>query len=122
VAAGIVAGWSLAPFSIAWLCVAQLGAGLCSTAVEGLIDSYAAERRPDAVTATLARTTAGRALGSAAASAAFPTVVLAVGLSVTTAGIAVGLLLAAGAAQVVSRTRRTGQGERAGQLEAAGVG
>jgi MFS family permease len=122
VAAGIVAGWSLAPFSVAWLCVAQLGAGLCSTAVEGLIDSYAAERRPDAVTATLARTTAARALGSAAASAAFPTLVLAVGLSVTTAGIAAGLLLAASAAQVVSRTRRTGQGERAGQLEAAGVG
>jgi MFS family permease len=102
VAAGIVVGWSLAPLSVAWMCVAQLASGLCMTALEGLIDSYAAERRPQAVTPTLARTTAGRAIGSAAGSAAFPSIVLVFGLSATTATIAVGLLATSVAAQVVA--------------------
>ena len=108
VAAGIVVGWSLAPLSVAWMCVAQLASGLCMTALEGLIDSYAAERRPQAVTPTLARTTAGRAIGSAAGSAAFPSIVLVFGLSATTATIAVGLLATSVAAQVVVRSRHQG--------------
>jgi hypothetical protein len=62
--------------------------GLCMTALEGLVDSCAAARRPGAVTATLARTTAGRALGSAGGAAAFPALVLAFGLSATTATLA----------------------------------
>lgn len=94
-AAGMVVGWTLAPVSITWLCVAQLASGLSMTALEGLVDSYAAERRPHAVTATLAQTTAGRALGSAAAAAVFPAVVLTVGLSQAAATLTVVLLLVA---------------------------
>ncbi len=106
-AAGMVAGWTLAPVSITWLCVAQLASGLSMTALEGLVDSYAAERRPHAVTATLAQTTAGRALGSAAGAAAFPAVVLLVGLSQAAVTLtAVLLLVAVIAAALPARSRR----------------
>jgi hypothetical protein len=107
-AAGIVGGWALAPVSVGWLCLAQLASGLCMTSLEGLVDSYAAARRPDAVTATLARTTAGRALGSAAGAAAFPAVVLALGLSVTTGALGVALVLVA----VLARFLMPGTGTR----------
>ena len=118
VAAGIVVGWSLAPLSVVCLCVAQLSSGLCMTALEGLIDSYAAARRPGAVTATLARTTAGRALGSAGGAAAFPALVLTFGLSATTATLAAGLLVTAVVVHVAVRSRRR-PGPRAGAAEPA---
>jgi hypothetical protein len=60
------------------------------------------------VTATLARTTAGRAIGSAAGSAAFPGLVLVFGLSATTATIAVALLATSVAAQLFVRSRHQG--------------
>lgn len=92
-AVGMVAGWALAPLSLAALCLAQLFAGLCMTALEGLLDTRAAGRRPTAVTAALASATAGRALGSAGGTALLPLAVLAAGLAPTLLGVA-GVLLA----------------------------
>ena len=95
VAAGMVAGWALAPLSTAGLCLAQLCSGLCMTALEGLLDASAAASRPSAVTAALARTTAGRALGSAAGAGLLPLAVGALGLSLTAALVTATLLIAA---------------------------
>jgi hypothetical protein len=91
-AVGMLAGWVLAPLSVALLCLAQLASGLCMTALEGLLDGHAAARNPGHVTAALAEATAGRALGSALGTAALPFVVagagLGVGATVTTACLA----------------------------------
>jgi hypothetical protein len=91
-AAGMLAGWALAPYSLWWLCLAQLGSGLCMTALEGLLDAGAARRHPGRVTAALARASASRALGSAAGTALLPLAVAGVGLQ-PTVGVVVTLLL-----------------------------
>jgi hypothetical protein len=80
-AAGMAAGWSLAPYSVALMCVAQVASGLCMTSLEGLLDADAAHRRPQQVTAALAEATAGRALGSAGGTAVLPIVVASVGVT-----------------------------------------
>lgn len=102
-AVGVVSGWALAPLSVWWLCVAQLFSGLCMTSLEGLIDSYAADRRPGEVTATLARTTAGRALGSAASVAIFPAAVITFGLSTVSLALGGGLIVALAVVRAVGR-------------------
>lgn len=112
-ALGMVAGWVLAPVSVAWLCMAQVLSGLCMTTLEGLLDTTASRRRPDAVTAALARSTAARALGSSAGTALLPLAVAAVGLSRSSAVIA-GVLAFLIVAVHVSRGRAaaTAAGDR----------
>lgn len=82
-ATGMVLGWTLAPHSVVWLCVAQALSGLCMTTLEGLLDTRASQDRPDAVTAALAHATAARALGSSAGTAVLPVIVAGSGLSAT---------------------------------------
>ncbi len=100
-AAGMVAGWTMASRSIVLLCVAQVLSGLCMTTLEGLLDTRASRERPDAVTAALARATAARALGSSAGTAVLPVVVAGAGLAATTTFITGGLLTAAVVVQLV---------------------
>lgn len=99
-AVGMVALWPLAYTHVAVLCAAQALSGLSMTALEGLLDSRAADEADGSVTGALARVTAGRALGSAAGTAVLPAAVVAVGLTGTTAVLAVGLGLAAAALAV----------------------
>jgi MFS family permease len=91
-AVGMLLGWLLAPFHVAMLCVAQGMSGLCMTTLEGLLDATAAHRNPGQVTGALARATAGRALGSAAGTAALPLLVLGVGLQATVGVMVLGLV------------------------------
>ncbi len=99
----MVGGWTLAPVSIAWLCFAQVLAGLCMTTLEGLLDTAASQRDPEAVTAALARSTAARALGSAGSTALLPLAVALGGLSLSSATLGVGLVLLAVATRVLPR-------------------
>lgn len=101
-AVGMVAGWVLAPLAVGFLCLAQLASGLCMTALEGLLDGHAAARRPDQVTAALAETTAGRALGSALGTAVLPLVVAGAGLGVG-AAVTTGCLAAVASGLTVRR-------------------
>lgn len=93
-ALGMLVGWLLAPHHIALLCLAQLLSGLFMTALEGLLDTSAAHRRPAEVTGALAQATAARALGSAAATALFPVLVLRFG-EVGSVGVLTGTALLA---------------------------
>lgn len=102
-ALGMVSGWVLAPVSIAWLCVAQVLSGLCMTALEGLLDTAATQRRPDAVTAALARSTAARALGSSGGTAILPLAIAAGGLSLSSAVVVGGLTMVVVAIRVSRR-------------------
>jgi len=95
-AVAMVALWPLAPLSLSMLCLAQVASGFAMTALEGLLDAHVAARTDSSVTGALARTTAGRALGSAAGTAALPIAVTSVGLTNVTTLLAV--LLGAGAA------------------------
>ena len=95
VAAGMVAGWVVAPVSVPLLCAAQLMSGLCMTLLEGLLDSAAATRQPHRVTGALASVTAGRALGSAAGTAVLPLLVVGAGLPVI-AAVATSVLMVCG--------------------------
>jgi hypothetical protein len=97
-AAGAVAGWVLAPVSLPLLCAAQLLSGACLPLLEGLLDGAVSRRHPDRVTGALAVASAGRALGSAAGTAALPAAVAGAGLTGTAGAAAVALLLAAGVA------------------------
>jgi hypothetical protein len=83
------------------------------TTLEGLLDTTASRRRPEAVTAALARSTAARALGSSAGTALLPLAVAAVGLSRSSAVIA-GVLAVLVVAVHVSRRgpAATAAGER----------
>ena len=103
VALGMVAGWVLAPVSVAWLCVAQVLSGLCMTTLEGLLDTAASRRRPDAVTPALARSTAARALGSSGGTALLPLAVALGGLSLSSAVLAGALAVLAVAVRVSRR-------------------
>ncbi len=94
-AVGMVVGWALAPAHILLLCLAQVLSGLCMTALEGLLDTAAAIRRPGQVTGALARATAGRALGSAASTAVLPLAVLGMGLPLTVGAATLALLVLA---------------------------
>ncbi len=80
-AVGMIVGWVAAPWSVALMMLAQAASGLCMTALEGLLDTSIATRSADEVTGALARATAGRALGSAAAVALLPAAVAGVGLT-----------------------------------------
>jgi len=74
--AGMLVGWILAPAHVAGLLVAQVLAGLCVAAFEGSMDAHvAATARHGTLTARLAASEAVRALGSAVAVAALPTLV-----------------------------------------------
>ena len=99
-ALGMTVGWVLAPWSVAFMMVAQAASGLSVTALEGLLDTSIASRARIGVTGALARGTAGRALGSAAAVALLPTALGRVGLTPMMAAVA-GLL--GGAVLVVRR-------------------
>ena len=90
---GMIVGWVAAPWSLALLFVAQAASGMFMTSLEGLLDTSAASRAGSDVTGALARATAGRALGSAAATALLPLVLAANGLTPTTAYLATALLL-----------------------------
>ena len=87
--------------------VAQMASGLCMTALEGLLDTSIAARAGAGVTGALARGTAGRALGSAAAVALLPDAVGQVGLTTSVAFVA-GLL---GVALLVVRRRARGMAD-----------
>ena len=91
---GMIVGWVGAPWGLGMLFVAQVASGLFMTSLEGLLDTSAAARAGSGVTGALARATAGRAMGSAAATALFPLVLASTGLTATSAYIAVGLLVA----------------------------
>ena len=105
-AAGMVVLWPLAPFSVVVFCAAQLLSGQFMTTLEGLLDATAAKQARGPVTGALARATAGRALGSAAGTAALPIGLVAVGLTALTGGMTL-LLLGAGAASAVWASRRS---------------
>lgn len=93
-ATGMVAGWVLAPQSVALLCGAQVLSGLAMTLLEGLLDSAAARHNPEAVTGALALASAGRALGSAGGTALLPLLVIGAGLPVVTGAATLALLVA----------------------------
>lgn len=118
---GMVGGWILAPLHLIALCLAQAMAGLFMTTLEGLLDTTAARRFPDQVTGALARATAGRALGSAAGTAALPLVVAAAGLQTSLATITVTLVLAGALTQMLSASRQTGRKTVTGQARPAGI-
>jgi hypothetical protein len=90
---GMVVGWVAAPWSLGMLFLAQAASGLFMTSLEGLLDTSAASRAGSAVTGALARATAGRAMGSAAATALFPLALASTGLTPSSAYLAVGLLV-----------------------------
>jgi hypothetical protein len=94
-AAGMLAGWTLAPVHVAGLFVAQLLAGLSLTAFEGIMDARVAARTAAAGTTTtmLAWSAATRALGSALAVKAVPLVIAAAPVAVA-AGTVTGALIA----------------------------
>jgi hypothetical protein len=102
-AAGMVAGWVLAPSHVAGLFVAQFLSGLSLTAFEGVMDARVAGRAgPGTVTTALAWSAATRALGSALAVRTMPLVVAAAAVSAA-AGVAAGALVAtAGAAAALA--------------------
>lgn len=103
-AAGMAAGWVVAPLSLPLLCAAQLLSGLCMTLLEGLLDGAAAAREPHRVTGALASATAGRALGSAAGTAVLPLIALQTGLPVAAAAATAALLLLAALTAAARRT------------------
>jgi MFS family permease len=94
-AVGMTVGWVLAPWSVALMMVAQAASGLCMTALEGLLDTSIATGAGSGVTGALARGTAGRALGSAAAVAVLPPALAQVGLTTVMIGVTA-VLCAAG--------------------------
>jgi hypothetical protein len=102
-AIGMTGLWVAAAQSVALLCLAQLSAGLCMTALEGLLDATVAKQNPTAVTGALARATAGRALGSAAGSALLPLFVFGVGLAQTASTVTIVLGAAALVMALASR-------------------
>jgi hypothetical protein len=106
-ALGMTALWVAAAQSVAMLCLAQLSAGLCMTALEGMLDATVARLNPTAVTGALARATAGRALGSAAGTAVLPFFVAGAGIGRTTGTIS---LLLLGTAVLLALTRRRSLG------------
>jgi hypothetical protein len=107
-AAGMLAGWTLAPAHVAGLFVAQLLAGLSLTAFEGIMDARVAARTAAAGTTTtmLAWSAATRALGSALAVKAVPLVVVAAPIAVATGTVAAALTAAAGLLAAAALLRR----------------
>jgi hypothetical protein len=105
-AAGMLAGWVLAPAHVLFLCLAQVASGACLTALEGLLDAAAVRRRPLGATGALARISSARALGSAAAVALMPGVVRD-GIPVMALAAVVAVLLVGGVA--LHRLRRDGE-------------
>ena len=101
---GMVVGWALAPYSVLLMCSAQVLSGLCMTALEGLLDADAVRRRPDEVTASLARATAGRAFGSAGGTAVLPLALVFVTLP-EGVGAITGVLAVAGVVVLLRRSR-----------------
>ena len=93
-ALGMAVGWMVAPGGVMLMLMAQAASGLCMTALEGLLDTSTAARAGAGVTGALARATAGRALGSAAAVALLPGAVEHTSLTTVTAAVC-GLLLIA---------------------------
>lgn len=89
VATGMVLGWSVAAHSLVLLCLAQVLSGLCMTLLEGVLDTSATRYRPRAATGALAMASAGRALGSAGATAVLPGLTIGIGLSTSTGVIGV---------------------------------
>lgn len=102
-AATAVAGWALAPSGLLALAVAQLFAGAALTGLEGLLDADAVRRSVSDRTAALARASAGRALGSAVATATAPALIDLTGTTTFSAAAAAGLLLIALVALAVRR-------------------
>ena len=102
---GMTVGWVGAASSPAMLFVAQAASGLFMTSLEGLLDTSAAARAGSAVTGALARATAGRAVGSAAATAVLPLVLASTSLTPTTAYIAIALLATLVVVRVLGRAR-----------------
>jgi MFS family permease len=101
---GMTVGWVWAAWSLALLLIAQALSGLFMTSLEGLLDTSAAARAGSAVTGALARTTAGRALGSAAATAVLPLLLASTGLSSTTACLALAILATFVVVRVLGRS------------------
>ena len=103
-AAGMLAGWTLAPAYVAGLFAAQLLAGLGLTAFEGIMDARVAARTALTGTTTtmLAWSAATRALGSALAVRAVPVVVVSVPLATAAGTVAGGLVVVAAAMVAVT--------------------
>ena len=121
-ALGMTLGWVLAPWSVVLMMVAQMASGLCMTALEGLLDTSIAARAGAGVTGALARSTAGRALGSAAAVALLPDAVGQVGLTTSVAFVVAVLgvaLLVVRRCQRTSAPRRVGANARLNRAESA---
>lgn len=124
-AAGMVAGWVLAPAHVAGLFLAQFLSGLSLTAFEGVMDARVASRaEPGTVTTALAWSAATRALGSALAVRTVPLVVAASAISATAGLTAGALMLTAGLAAglaVASRARANGVAPVSGVPGAGGA-
>jgi hypothetical protein len=103
-AAGMLAGWTLAPAHVAGLFAAQLLAGLSLTAFEGIMDARVAARTAAAgmTTTMLAWSAAARALGSALAVKAVPLVIAATPVAVAATTGAGALIAVAGTIAAVT--------------------
>ncbi len=99
-AAGMVAGWAVAPVSVVLMAVAQAASGLFMTSLEGLLDAETVARAGRGVTGALARGSAARALGSAGGTALLPAMVAGVGLTSTSVVLTCLLLTVAAGVRV----------------------
>jgi hypothetical protein len=111
---GMIAGWMLAPVSIAGLAVAQFLSGISITSFEGVMDAQVASRSTH-VTADLARAASVRWIGSAFSVMVLPVLVPSVGIE-KMAAVAGVLFLSRWAAALVVRRRRAGVGGMLGVL------
>jgi hypothetical protein len=107
---GMVAGWALAPWSLAGLCAAQLLSGISLTAFEGAMDArVAAEADPATVTTAMAWTAATRAMGGAVAVRVLPLLVAAPAIGAVAGGGGSALATGAVAATLLAATLGPGR-------------
>jgi hypothetical protein len=112
---GMVVGWTIAPWHIAGLAVAQVLSGLSMSAFEGMMDAGAAASSDRNVTSALARTAATRALGSAVAVGLAPMLITTTSLGTLSAGLGAalaismmgGIVLGSGGGRVKCQTLRS---------------
>jgi hypothetical protein len=122
----MVTGWVAAPSLLVGLALAQFLSGLALSTFEGAMDSGALRASGCVDTASLARTAAARALGSAVAVASAPTIIGATGLPLFSVLAGSILAVAALAAFVRALLRRSGTADvaasPAAQSEALSTG
>jgi hypothetical protein len=120
--AAMVTGWIMAPSMLVGLALAQFLSGLALSTFEGTMDARAVRSLGFVDTASIARTAAARALGSAVAVASAPVIIGAVGLPLFSL-LAGGALAVVGlAVSVRALLRRERPASSAAQAEALSAG